>query len=121
MAAPICVLIYGEAPSLSEVRSILSFFDFQVCSAKTFSRLTELPPSDTIDLLIFCDSICPEERNRFMSFASTRWPQLRSVCINANGFVSTPAVLGRVAEALSGPSIASFQESITKAPANSRA
>lgn len=96
------VLLYGEESPVLVLGSVLTMFHHQVRYAKTFGELVELPPNATVDLLIFGACVPQQDSDRVKTFASTRWPQLKSLHLITNTLPENLKLPGELAPAMFG-------------------
>ncbi len=104
MPTPASVLVFGHDDQLVHTRSlILEKAGFHVRTASSLPDIQQLLSEPTMDVMLLCHSLSPEDCDEALLLTHERWPNIQTIALVSGssdcGSDSTDAVM----EATDGP------------------
>jgi hypothetical protein len=100
--SPIVMLGHDEY-LLATRQWVLQSRGYRVITAKDASVLTTLPLSPTVRLLVLCHTLSSDERDNAEALASMRWPDVKSLALEAEPGRAPTGILGQLLHTMDGP------------------
>jgi hypothetical protein len=98
------ILMYGHDEHLLETRQwVLQSRGYRVLTMLDPSAFASIPLVPSIPLLLLCHSLSPQECNVATALASTRWPEIQSLVLDADGGRAPSGLLGQLLHTMDGP------------------
>ena len=104
MPAPASVLVFGHNDQLVHTYClILHKAGFHVHTAASLSDIRQLPSTPTIEVMVLCHSLSPQDCDDALSLTHDRWPDIQTIALVAGSFDCGSDSTDAVAEAYDGP------------------
>jgi len=98
------IVMLGHDEHLLATRQwVLQSRGYRVITAKDASILTTLPLIPTVRLLVLCHTLSPDERDDAETLASIRWPDVKSLTLEAETGRAPTGILGQLLHTMDGP------------------
>jgi DNA-binding response OmpR family regulator len=104
MTAPASVLVFGRDHQLVHTRSlILEKAGFRVLTASSLPDIQRLLSEPTMDVMVLCHSLSPQDCNDALRITHERWPHIQTVALVSGSSNCGSQVADTVMDATDGP------------------
>ncbi len=104
MPTPASVLVFGRDYQLVHTRSlILEKAGFRVRTASSLPEIQQLLSEPTMDLMLLCHSLSPQECNEALLLTHQRWPHIQTIALVSGSSDCGSKYTDAVMEAIEGP------------------
>jgi hypothetical protein len=98
------ILMYGHDEHLLETRQwVLQSRGYRVLTVLDPSAFASIPLVPSIPLLLLCHSLSRKECDVATTLAFARWPEIKSLVLDADGTRAPSGLLGQLLHTMDGP------------------
>jgi hypothetical protein len=100
----ISILMYGRDANLMQTRQwVLQSRGYRVLIITHPAGIETTPLAPPIALLVFCHSLSSEERAIALALATSRWPAIKHLVLDAESSRNPGGILGQLLHTMGGP------------------
>lgn len=101
---PALILMFGHNPSQAETRQwVLQSRGYRVIAADALSQFEAIPRTKSVNLVLLCSSLSPEEREGAIAISRSRWPQSLHLALETDHGRAPTGLLGQLLHTQDGP------------------